>query len=201
MLETFRRTRPISKQYYDDHNITNYNKYEWSKIIHEQQDLFGELHLNVISKRKRSLLGDIGKSLLSEAIKGFGAAIGVNLVTDVIKSAWEYLNPNSNTNRITRMEDYIHRTQGKFDLYEEIIDKLANATHNMAEKQRMLELKIRAFSHNDALYNHMADEIERSFESAIDATRNLISNKIQGIIALEALSQLTKNYDFFTIRL
>jgi hypothetical protein len=139
----------------------------------------------------KEFVKDAAVGVLKDGLAAFVGGLGANIVTDLFKFAYEYLDPNSNTNRLTRMEHKFNSMIDKVQLHEEILERIINATSDLAERTELLKYKIASTSHNDKMLYLIRSEVDKALDKADESFRKLIVSRLSGTVSMEALAKLT----------
>lgn len=133
-------------------------------------------------RKKRSWYTEAGKFVLKGALTQLGPAaagtIAINMVTDLIKAGYEYLNPNSNTNKIEKLNKQVSKELEVMNLQHEILDKLIETTKEENAKIEYDILKTFVYDSNRRKADILETQLFLHLDNAILAIQDLTSSKV-----------------------
>lgn len=167
------------------------------------QKFYGSRPSNNSTRPKRdatqfaaTIVKDVVVTSLKEALSAFAMGIGANVVTDLFRFSYEYVNPNSNTNRLTRMEKQLNTVIRQVQLHEEILHKLINTTEDLSLKIAFQDLLRIVDKTNDRMVSVISSELFKTIDRAENAFKKLTTSKLKGRIDADAIATLTDNNEW-----
>lgn len=187
LVEAFETTTPFKRDYYDQ-----LSKKGTERIVKTKRNL----SLNREKRDVSYVLGKVGWKLFDKVTDSIAGVVGVTMVTDLVKLAWENYYPNSNTNRLTRIEnDLLPELRHRMDIYERVLNSLVNATEMINERTYYLTALTETSAANTRVFTVLQTGLQRAFGAAKEGMRMMIASRTNNLVSPVGLWKITKLND------
>lgn len=139
-----------------------------------------------IAEKALDIAIDVGKNALSAA----ASAIVGSVITNVVSSVFETLDPNSNTNRLGRIETDLQKFKSNIDIVQAVTSGLTDEVINI---KRELTRHIDNYNHAMRVVPHliwMTSELQLGMSKSRDNLRRIKELYIKKTVAVKELSEL-----------